>query len=335
MIIFELSKNSLTKILVIYKLSQFKSGNFNLVNNNNEIITSIVNNHMAPISIIKIHNEDKFFNNVFYKGELGLGETYMTGIWSTEHLINFTNTLWLNIEHDNVSHKNTKYIDYLLYDKKNITSHYDISNDFYLKFLTDDLNAYTCGFWFNEFDTLNTAQYNKVNAIIKKMNPIEGSSILDIGCGWGAIANYVANTTNCKVTGITISDEQCKHVGIIYDKSKVNIINLDYRLLSQKFDYLYSIGMFEHVRYENYDTFFKIIKKCLNPGGKFVLHTIISFTINDPNDYDYNTFINTYIFPGGQIPNNDWILSKIKNNGLNVIHFEGYGGQHYAKTLAS
>ena len=91
--------------------------------------------------------------------------------------------------------------------------------------------------------------------------------------------------------------------------------------------------MFEHVGYKNYDVFFQMINRCLEPNGRCVLHTIISTTMNDPYDVDNNTFINTYIFPGGQIPNNDWILDKIKSNGLNVIHFESFGGQHYAKTL--
>jgi cyclopropane-fatty-acyl-phospholipid synthase len=219
------------------------------------------------------------------------------------------------------------------YDKSNIIHHYDVGNDFYMKFLKDDLSAYTCGFWFNPTDTLSDAQYNKVNTIIKKMNPQPNKLILDIGCGWGKIANYVANKTNCSVTGITISDEQVKYGCNNYDINKVQIINMDYRLLNTQFDYIYSIGMFEHVRYENYNSFFQMIKRCLNPTGRFVLHTIISFDPTNKIAKKDGSFVTKHIFPGGQIPCNDWILEKARSNGLNVVHFEGFGGQHYAKTL--
>jgi cyclopropane-fatty-acyl-phospholipid synthase len=172
-----------------------------------------------------------------------------------------------------------------------------------------------------------------VNTIIKKLQAKPNSSILDIGCGWGKIANYIANQTNSKVTGITISDEQEKFGLENYDPNKVLIKNMDYRLLTDKYDYIYSIGMFEHVRYENYDVFFSIIKKCLKPGGRFVLHTIITFDNADTVAKAGDGFVTTHIFPGGQIPKNDWILNKARANGLNIAHFEGFGGQHYAKTL--
>ena len=110
-------------------------------------------------------------------------------------------------------------------------------------------------------------------------------------------------------------------------------INLDYRLLNTQFDYIYSIGMLEHVRYENYDSFFQMIKRCLHKDGRFVLHTIIDFDEGNKKAKKDGRFVTKHIFPGGQIPHNDWILDKVRNNGLNVIHFEGFGGQHYARTL--
>jgi cyclopropane-fatty-acyl-phospholipid synthase len=188
-------------------------------------------------------------------------------------------------------------------------------------------------FGLNQPDTLNDAQYNKVNTIIKKLQAKPGSSILDIGCGWGKIANYIANTTKSKVTGITISDEQEKYGLTTYNPDVVKIINMDYRGLKEQFDCIYSIGMFEHVRYENYDNFFQIIKKILKPGGRFVLHTIITFDESNKISRQGDNFVTTHIFPGGQIPQNDWIIQKARASGLNVVHFEGFGGQHYAKTL--
>lgn len=102
--------------------------------------------------------------------------------------------------------------------------------------------------------------------------------------------------------------------------------------LDDKYDYIYSIGMFEHVTYKNYDSFFKCIKKILKPNGKFLLHTIISTEKTDPKYID-KTFVSEHIFPESQIPNNDWITDSITKNGLSLVHSEFFGGQHYANTL--
>jgi len=334
-ILFEVTQTIMAKPLVLFILSSFTKGNFILVDSNNNEILKIINDSTKYIPIIKIYNENNFFQSLYLKNELGLGESYMREEWNCDNLIEFLNTLCLNQNNSNIPKISLKNIfnQSTNYDKNNIKHHYDVGNDFYLQFLTDDLSAYSCGFWFNSNDTLNTAQYNKINTIIKKMNAKPGSSILDIGCGWGKIANYVSNITQSKVTGITISDEQEKFALVNYDPSKVRIINMDYRLLAEQFDYIYSIGMFEHVRYENYDIFFQVIKKCLKPGGKFVLHTIITFDESNKVAQQGDNFVTTHIFPGGQIPQNDWILQKARSNGLNIVHFEGFGGQHYAKTL--
>ena len=323
------------KPVVIMILSNFDKGNFIFIDQNNNEIIRVINDSNKEIPIIKIYNDNNFFTSIYNKSECGLGESYMRGEWKCDKLIDFLNTLCLNMNNPNIPKIQLSNIlsTSISYDKSNIKHHYDIGNDFYLQFLRDDLNAYSCGFWFNDNDDLNKAQYNKVNTILKKLQVKSGSSVLDIGCGWGTIANYIAHMTNSRITGITISDEQEKYGIDNYDFNKVKIFNMDYRYLSEQFDYIYSIGMFEHVRYENYDTFFKIIKKCLKPGGRFVLHTIISYDNTRKTCEEGDNFVTTHIFPGGQIPHNDWILNKARDNGLNIIHFEGFGGQHYAKTL--
>lgn len=334
-IIYLLNSINIQKQSIIYLLNTFNKGNFMLIDDNGNILVSLINDFNKKIPLVTIHNEDEFFNNVYKTGELGLGESYMKGHWSCKSLIDFLNVLCLNENNTSMPTFSSFNIfsHSINYDKSNIKHHYDIGNDFYLQFLRDDLNAYSCGFWFSKNDTLNTSQYNKVNTIINKMKPIPGQNILDIGCGWGKIAKYVNTITKCKVTGITISDEQAKFAQNNYDSKDVVVINMDYRMISEKFDRIYSIGMFEHVRYENYDTFFNVIKKSLNPGGRFVLHTIITFDQTDTVSKGGDSFVLKHIFPGGQIPNNDWILQKIRYNDLNTIHFEGFGGQHYAKTL--
>ena len=328
----------LPKPIILYVLSTFVKGNFILVDSSDsKEILRVVNEPEKPIPIIMIRNQNNFFKSIYEKNELGLGESYMRGEWNCDNLIEFLNTLCVNQSNSNILSIPLKLVSSSSkdYDKSNIVHHYDVGNDFYLQFLRDDLNAYSCGFWFSQSDTLNSAQYNKVNTIIKKLNAKPGSIILDIGCGWGKIAQYVSSKTKCKVTGITISNEQEKYANSTYNPEQVIVIDMDYRNISGTFDYIYSIGMFEHVRYENYDTFFQVIKKCLRPGGRMVLHTIIKFDKSNKICKYGDNFVATHIFPGGQIPQNDWILNKSRENGLNIIHFEGFGGQHYARTLKS
>lgn len=335
-IIYQLSNIFLPKPVVLYMLSTFKKGNFCLINaKTGEELVKVMNQPNEIVPIVKIYSQKNFFNSIYKKNELGLGESYIRGEWSCDNLVKFLNTLCLNQHNPNIPSISLKIVSSSSqdYDKSNIIHHYDVGNDFYLQFLRDELNAYSCGFWFKPNDTLNDAQYNKVNTVIKKLNAKEGSTILDIGCGWGKIAQYVSLQTKCKVTGITISDEQEKYANSTYNPEQVMIINMDYRKISGTFDYIYSIGMFEHVRYENYDKFFQVIKKCLKPGGRFVLHTIITFDNSSTTNKTGDNFVTTHIFPGGQIPHNDWILNKARVNGLNISHFEGFGGQHYAKTL--
>lgn len=336
MIFYSLSKIYLPKPIVIYMLSTFKKGNFVIIDSSSgEELVRVINQPAEPVPIVKINNQKKFFSSIYEKSELGLGESYMRGEWKCDNLVEFLNTLCQNQSNSNIPSISLQLVSSKSqdYDKSNIIHHYDVGNDFYLQFLRDDLNAYSCGFWFKPTDTLNDAQYNKVNTVIKKLNVQPGSSILDIGCGWGKIAQYVSLQTKCKVTGITISNEQEKYANSTYNPEQVIVIDMDYRNISDTFDYIYSIGMFEHVRYENYDTFFQVIKKCLKPGGRMVLHTIITFDKSNTTCKAGDNFVTTHIFPGGQIPQSDWILNKARENGLNIVHFEGFGGQHYARTL--
>lgn len=329
----------LPKPVIIYIFSTFKKGNFILIDaNSGEEIIRVINQPEYTTPIVKISNQEKFFSSIYNKSELGLGESYMKGYWSSDNLTEFLNTLCLNVSNKNIPSIQLKTIsssDYN-YDKSNIKHHYDIGNDFYLRFLKDDLSAYSCGFWFSSTDTLNTSQYNKANTIIKKLDATKGSRILDIGCGWGKIAQYISTKTGCKIIGVTISDEQSLYAKSNYDPEQVHIMNIDYRKIYETFgtfERIYSIGMFEHIRYENYTTFFNMIKKCLKPNGRMILHTIITFDKSCTKTKVGDNFVSTHIFPGGQIPCNDWILNKARESGLNVIHFEGFGGQHYARTL--
>jgi len=215
--------------------------------------------------------------------------------------------------------------------KANVSHHYDISDDLYDLFL-DKKRQYSCGYFKNENDTLETAQNNKIDHLIKKLNLKPNQKVLDIGSGWGSLAIEIAKKTKCEVTGITLSENQFK-----YSLNKAKESNLenqvqfklaDYRNLNEKFDRIISVGMFEHVGRKFYKTFFKQVNSLLNDGGLALIHTIGS--INSPRNPQ--PWITKYIFPGGYTPSLSEVTGPIEKSGLILSDLEVLR-MHYSHTL--
>ena len=215
--------------------------------------------------------------------------------------------------------------------KDNVAHHYDISDDLYDLFL-DSKRQYSCGYFKNEDDSLETAQNNKIDHLIKKLNLKPNQKVLDIGSGWGSLAIEIAKKTKCEVTGITLSENQYK-----YSLNKVKENNLenqvqfklaDYRNLREKFDRIVSVGMFEHVGRKFYKTFFRQVNNLLNYDGLALIHTIGS--INGPRDPQ--PWITKYIFPGGYTPSMSELSSPIEKSGLIISDIEVLR-MHYSHTL--
>lgn len=328
LLVFYLVPNMIISKLVINKLSKI-DGAINFYDKNRKIIFKCYGSGV-PVNVRLNVDQDKFFHRLMRDNEVGLGESYVEKWWDCDDLFQFLFLIILNNKREKIAssksywEKNTSMVS----DRKNISRHYDESNYFFMLFLKDPLSAYTCGFWKNENDTLENAQFRKVNYIIRKMNLKPNSEILDIGCGWGKICNYIARKTKSHCTGVTISREQERFIKENLDPRFVSVINQDYRLLEGQYDGIYSIGMFEHVRHENMDSFFKTIQRVLKPSGRFVLHTIV----NNFNSYQ-KSFCTKHVFPGGQVPQVDWIEKSCTKNGLCIMHAEIFGGQHYARTL--
>ena len=181
--------------------------------------------------------------------------------------------------------------------EKEVTSHYDIGNDFY-KLWLDETMSYSCGYFIHEDDTLYQAQVNKVDYILKKLHLEEGMSLLDIGCGWGGLAYFMAKHYGVSVVGVTISAEQQKMARERCQGLDVDIRLQDYRDLNEQFDRIVSVGMFEHVGPKNYATYFEVVDRNLKPDGIFLLHTIGS----KRTDNNVDPWINKYIFPNGCLP---------------------------------
>jgi cyclopropane-fatty-acyl-phospholipid synthase len=220
--------------------------------------------------------------------------------------------------------------------RKDIEHHYDIGGDkgekLYDIFLDTKHRLYSCAYWKDDTKTLEEAQQNKINHIIKKLDIKKNQKILEVGCGWGGMVFEIAKQKNCEVTGISLSKNQ-----INYCKNKAKELGLnnqvkfelvDYREIKGQFDRIYSVGMFEHVGRKFYKTFFKSMNNLLKNDVVFFLHNI--GVIDKPSPQ--NKFINKYIFPGGVCPSFSQIIEPIEKTGLIVSDTETLI-RHYDKTL--
>ena len=222
--------------------------------------------------------------------------------------------------------------------RKNIEHHYDIGGDRGEKlfdiFLDTKHRLYSCAYWKEDTKTLEEAQQNKIDHIVKKLNIKDGQKVLEVGCGWGGMIFEIAKQKKCEITGISLSKNQIKYC---QEKAKelgldnqVKFDLIDYRKVKGRYDRIYSVGMFEHVGKKFYNIFFKSMNRLLKDNGLFLLHTIgVVDSLSTPNK-----FINKYIFPGGTCPSFSQIISPIEKTGLIVSDTETLI-RHYDKTLES
>lgn len=215
--------------------------------------------------------------------------------------------------------------------KENIQFHYDIGNDFY-KLWLDDTMTYSCGYFKSPNDSLNTAQKNKVDHILKKLALKEGQTLLDIGCGWGELIITAAKKYKAKAMGITLSSEQLAKVNerikIEGLSDLVEVQMADYRELKNRtFDRVISVGMAEHVGKDHLGEYFSSVHNLLNNHGVSLLHCITGV-----NEGGTNTWINKYIFPGGYIPAIKELVCQIVEQGFYLADVESLR-RHYGRTL--
>ena len=278
--------------------------------------------------------------------DLNFPEAYMRGEILIENgsLLDFLNTTFENIGRREINaysyilkkmfHSWRFITNYNLpgRSKQNVRHHYDIGEDLYDLFLDKKHRQYSCAYFTKENESLEDAQQNKINHIIKKLNLKPGQKVLDIGCGWGGMAFEIARKSQCEVTGISLSENQ-----INYCKKKSKELNMDnqvhfelcdYRSVKDKFDRIVSVGAFEHFGKKFYKTFFKKIKSIMKEDGICLLHTIGS--VDEPGPIQ--PFIQKYIFPGGIIPSLSDMVTPIEKTGLIISDCETLI-HHYDKTL--
>jgi cyclopropane-fatty-acyl-phospholipid synthase len=203
--------------------------------------------------------------------------------------------------------------------------HYDIGNDLYERML-DRRMIYSCGYW-KDARTLDEAQEAKLDLSARKLGLEPGMKVLDIGCGWGGAARFIAERYGCEVVGVTVSREQVEYAQARRGDLPVEIRLQDYRDVGEKFDRILSIGMFEHVGAKNYDTFMQTARRLLSDDGLFLLHTIggnRSVIQGDP-------WIARYIFPNSMLPSARQITTAAE--GRFVLEDWHNFGPYYDTTL--
>ena len=321
----------------------FKKDGFILVDANLKkyIIGSPENKNPIAIKLL----DKKLHYKLLFRPDLYFGEAYSNGTIIIENgtLTDFLDLALMNIGRSELNffsqilnklsgtYRYLTNFNFIKKSKMNVAHHYDLSDDLYDLFL-DSKKQYSCGYFKKENDDLETAQNNKIQHIIKKLNIKKNQKVLDIGCGWGSLAIDIAKSNNCEVTGITLSENQFNYC--VQKAKELNLENqinfklIDYRELDGKFDRIVSVGMFEHVGRKFYKKFFKQVSNLLSQDGISLIHTIGS--VNPPRDP--HPWITKYIFPGGYTPSLSEITSPIEKAGLIVSDIEVLK-MHYSHTL--
>ncbi len=222
--------------------------------------------------------------------------------------------------------------------RKNISYHYDVSNDFYTLFL-DKRMVYSCAYFKHPDDSLDSAQEQKLDHICRKLNLGLGEQFLDIGCGWGGLIFLAAENYGVHATGITLSQNQYDYVSqqIIQRglQSQCKVLLMDYQKLpaTEQYDKISSVGMFEHVGIKNLPCYFGKIHQLLKPGGLVMNHGITDTNLNGNGlGSDIGEFIEQYVFPGGELTHVTNVVKAMSQQNLECLDVENLR-PHYAKTL--
>ena len=254
---------------------------------------------------VQVHN-NALFSRIARHGTLGLGEAYIDGWWDCEALDEMITRGFRAGLEDKVRN-NLRFWLYLVGSRlvnrqsrgrafQVAEQHYDIGNDVFESMLDPHMN-YSCAFW-DGAQTLEEAQIAKMQMICAKLRLEPKMQVLDIGCGWGGLACWMAQHHGVSVTGVTVSNEQAQLARERCAGLPVTIEIRDYRELEGQFDRIVSVGMFEHVGPRNYRTFFGKTRSLLKDQGLFLLHTIGA----GRGGFATDRWIEKYIFPNGVLP---------------------------------
>ena len=300
----------------------------------------------GPHGVMEVH-DTRAFRRLLTRGDVGFAEGYIAGDWSTPDLMALISVaaenvgrldgmfegfwpvrLWRRFDHALKSNSPKG-------SRRNIAFHYDLGNDFYRLWL-DKSMTYSSACRIAPGQSLEEAQQEKLDRIADLLSLKGGEEVLEIGCGWGALAVHLAGRSR-RVTGLTLSAEQLAYArrratykGLA---DRIDLRLRDYRSETGRYDRIVSIEMLEAVGEAYWPAYFERLRRCLNPGGRIVLQAI---TIREDRFDAYRRtpdFIQRYIFPGGMLPTTAILTDQAQRAGLSVNHSETFG-EGYADTLA-
>ena len=256
--------------------------------------------------------DGRLYARAIAHGSLGLGEAYMDGWWEADNLDEFLYRLL----RAHIDEQIGNLEDTALYLRSTLLNlqrgrrafeigkaHYDLGNDLFRAMLGQRL-VYSCAYW-RDADNLDDAQLAKLDLICRKLQLQPGMRVLDIGCGWGETLKYAAENYGVSGVGVTVSEEQAQFALELCSGLPIEIRVQDYRDVTESFDRVLSIGMFEHVGVKNYKTYFDVARRCTAEDGLFVLHCIGSNVSSNHTD----PWIAKYIFPNSMIPSAEQIAA--------------------------
>ncbi|MBO6755408.1 MAG: class I SAM-dependent methyltransferase [Roseibium sp.] len=301
----------------------------------------------GPDAVLDVHDM-RFVRMVVQGGDVGVGEAYMAGYWSSPDVTTFLELFCINRDATLEALKGRPVMRVLLSirhwlnantkrgSRRNISAHYDLGNAFYREWL-DETMTYSSAIFDERTQSLEAAQALKYASLVRETDIRPDHSVLEIGCGWGGFAEFVGKEVGANVKALTISQEQYDFARERIFKAglneKVDVCFQDYRDERGTYDRIASIEMFEAVGERYWPTYFQKLSGCLKPGGRAGLQII---TIQDYMFEDYRRgtdFIQRHIFPGGMLPPPAKLAEIGKSLGLNMTAQKIFG-QDYARTLA-
>ena len=297
----------------------------------------------GPETVIEAHRWRGLWR-ILRDGESGFIDGYLDGDWSTPDLVRLLEFFmenetsfaqpaapsWLTFIRSRLQHwarANTRRG-----SRRNIAAHYDLGNAFYEQWLDRGMNYSSARF--DRANSLEAAQDAKLGRIVELMELAGGERVLEIGCGWGALAERMLKVPDCSVVGLTLSTEQLAYAQqrLKAEAARADLRLQDYRDVGGRFDRIASIEMFEAVGERYWPVYFDKIKSSLTERGSAVLQII---TIDEKRFDVYRKtpdFIQRYIFPGGMLPTFSIIEQEVRRAGLKLVHAESFGDS-YAETL--
>ena len=285
---------------------------------------------------IRVHDA-RLLSRVVRHGTLGLGEAYMEGWWDCPQLDQMICRAMLAGLEDRVRHNFRYKVFSLLFGLVNRQTfsrafevgrrHYDLGNDLFEAMLDTSMN-YSCGYWRNS-ETLEDAQKAKMDLICRKLELEKGMRVLDVGCGFGGLAHWIASQYDVSVAAVTVSEQQASLARERCANLPVTVDLVDYRQVTGTFDRIVSVGMFEHVGPKNYRTFFSKIASLLQPEGLFLLHTIGA----GDHTCTADQWTEKYIFPNGVLPSMHAIV-KASEDVLVMEDWHNFGADYDPTLMA-